>query len=606
MNSKQNHHEVNILLVEDDPDDARLVEITLDRHPTIEAKLNVATSLEQALSSLESSYYDVVLVDLGLPDCVGAQAADRILATRPAQPILVLSGNQDEALALEVIRSGAQDFLVKDQFANLPRAILYAVERRATERTLQYEASYDGLTDLANRKEFLRQVEKALAHSQRHGDMTAVIVLDLDGFKQINDLWGHATGDKALQNVASRIRSLIRTGDTAARLGGDEFAILLEGLPNRWTVSAWIKRILEKLRMPLEIDDTTLPLSASIGCAMYPSDGTCATDLMDRADLALYEAKNTGKNDFAFFERRLDQSANRRQQVHWELSDAIRQNNIQVRYHPKVCLQTGTVMGFESLCRWSPNHQHFVQASDVLEMAKAHGVMTELGHCVRRKAMKTHLKLIQETGQRFPMSINVDKDELKAPDFADRFFEDLYNLDLPNDAIKLELTESVLLSDHSISMDNLGKIFKAGISIEVDDFCASHSSLLYQSQYSIDTIKLDRTLVQDVDAEVNHSKIILETLIKLGQQLSVEILAKGIETVTQLRHLVGMGCPTGQGFLFAHPIREKHIVTWLNGPGARLRSRLNGLTGLYPSSFFHMDALLGTHAKDSKPLEYTN
>ncbi|MFK8031320.1 MAG: putative bifunctional diguanylate cyclase/phosphodiesterase [Gammaproteobacteria bacterium] len=575
---------MDVLLVEDDTHYAKLVQRTLARQKHLPFQLTTVGTLAAALSRLERERFDVILVDLNLPDAKGIESVERIALARNRVPAIVLSNNADEELAIQVIQAGAQDYLVKgpEGLSSLHRTIRYAIERKSAEFRLKQLASYDSLTNLANRQELYFQMEKACAHADRHGDMLALFLFDLDRFKLVNDCHGHHAGDALLRAFAKQLEASIRTGDTASRLGGDEFAVVLEGLPNKASASAWAEKVMERLSKPFEFEGNKFSMSASVGCALYPAHGNDVETLMHSADIAMYKVKNSGRKGVAFYDEHMDQTMVRRREMESAIRESLEQGEFQPYFQPEIALDTFEVKGFELLCRWVRPNGEVVLPGEFMPIAKAIQLMPEIGRSMRLGMIKA-LKLWKNYAvmpEHVPVSINLDEQELANESFGSSFVGDLKAAGIPGSLVRVEFNETVLMNKHKETLANIEVLHDYGVNIDIDGFGAGQASLYYLRQFKIDGLKIDQSLVNSV-GEDKEGLVILKTIIGLAAELGLRVGANGLETSSQLRMLADVGCHTGQGYLVGRPMSSTDLVDWMKGPARRIESRLEGLTGSF-------------------------
>ncbi len=554
---------MDVLLVEDDHLDAEMVELTLSRDTRNRYRLTHVQTLHEALDRLETERFDIVLVDLSLPDATGDEAVNRITQTYSTMPVLVLSGNSDPEFATRVIRAGAQDFIVKgaDSAASLARAMAYAVERKATESNLKRLASYDPLTNLANRQEFCTQLKKACARADRHGTMVALMVFDLDHFKMINDVHGHHAGDDLLCHVAKKLQTGIRVGDTAARLGGDEFAVILEDIPHERSVLRWSQQVLSSLSQPITIGETSHPISASLGGALYPNNGRTVDELMRSADMAMYDVKRSGRGNVALYDDNMDARRQRHVDLEAQLRNAVSHNELVPYFQPKISLDDGSLVGMEALCRWHRTNGEIVEPNEFLPIARRLGLMTEVGMFMQRAVAEQILEWHASNGPRVPISINADAQEISTPAFATRFINYLEKVKLPASSMSIEITETTLVEPSETCLDNLDMLRRSGIRVELDDFGAGHATFNYLRQFPLDALKLDRSLVIGLDTD-KQCITIVKAMIALGRELGLDVIAEGIESAAQLHTLRRIGCKIGQGFFISRPMAGRQIEQW--------------------------------------------
>lgn len=573
---------MKVLLVEDDILDAEMVELILKREAAGFVEISRAETLDGALELLDAERFDIVLVDLNLPDASGSESVSRITLARNGLPVVVISGNDDAEFAIDLIRAGAQDFLVKGSsgFGQIYRSMRYAIERKSAELRLKHLASFDSLTGLANRQELYFQVEKAFAHADRNGDLVAMLLFDLDKFKLVNDLHGHDAGDKLLVEISNRLQASIRKGDTAARLGGDEFAVVLEGIQTADAALEWARGALNRLNEPIRFEGTTLPVSASVGGAVYPTDGDSVESVMRNADLAMYKVKQAGRNAVDFYDESMNRNLVRQQQLETELRDALENGDIVAYFQPKIALDSGAVTGFEALSRWLRADGSIISPAEFLPIARSLRLLPAVGATMRQAAIQL-VQSWQNSGRKaVPVSINVDPVELAIEGFSDRVISEVSASGLDCQNIRIEITETAFLEKTEVSIANLAALQSFGIGIELDDFGAGHSSLTYLRHFPIDTIKLDRSLIASIGDD-EFSTRILKAIVNLAGELGMTIVAEGIETAIQVRSLVEMGVEFGQGFLIARPMPASATSEWLDNQGTRLGPRLGNMTGTF-------------------------
>ena len=554
---------MDVLLVEDDVLDAEMVTHILNRDKLNRYRLTHVVTLADAMESLEAETFDIVLVDLNLPDASNDEAVSKIAITHAGIPVLVLSGNPDPEFATSVIRAGAQDFIVKgaQSAMELPRAMSFAVERKSTEMRLKHLASYDPLTNLANRQEFCTQLEKACARADRHGTLVALLVLDLDHFKTINDIHGHHAGDDLLCNVAGKLRTGIRTGDTAARLGGDEFAVILEDIPHEKSVMRWARQMLQTLREPICFGNTSHPVSASLGGSLYPTHGRTVDELMRSADMAMYDIKRSGRGNIALYDTSMDERRQRHYDMETLLRCAINNRELVPYFQPKISLEDATLVGLEALCRWHRTNGEIVEPKEFLPIARRIGLMPELGHFMLEQVTQQIIKWRDSDGPTVPVSINADAQEVSSPSYATNFVNHLKKVGLPPDAMAIEITETTLLEPSAVCLDNLDLLRRTGVRIELDDFGAGHATFNYLRQFPLDAIKLDRSLVIGLETD-KQCITIVKAMIALGQELGLDVVAEGIESPAQMYTLRRIGCKSGQGYFISKPMPGNSVPQW--------------------------------------------
>lgn len=423
-----------------------------------------------------------------------------------------------------------------------------ATERERLSERLRFKATHDDLTGLANRKTFLDAVAVSLDQSES----VAVMFIDIDDFKAINDNLGHSAADRALANVAERIRGAIRPTDLAARLGGDEFGILVTGVRPDHDIRVIAERLLAAIGEPIEIRSGSFRLSASIGVALGRV-GTKSEDLVSEADLAMYSAKRGGKGRVAFFEPGLQASSRDRLELQQELSEALKRDQLVVHYQPIVQLATNHIASFEALLRWSHPRRGLVPPDTFIPLAEETGLIVEIGDWVIREALTSGATWRAAAGRDLGISVNVSPVQLADAAFADRVTAMLSDARVPADALTLEITENVLADPSPALSMNLSRLRGAGVTIVIDDFGTGFSALSYLRRLTIDAIKIDRSFVSPIDGGgVDQS--LCAAVLHVASALGLGTVAEGVETLDQLDQLRRLGCEAAQGYVLSRPL----------------------------------------------------
>lgn len=417
---------------------------------------------------------------------------------------------------------------------------------------LRYQAFHDPLTNLANRTLFLDQVNERIAAAEE-GILPVVLFIDLDGFKVVNDTLGHTAGDRLLVAVADRVRGMIRTGDVAARLGGDEFALLLEDAPDLQRSVAVCRRLLEALRVPLQIDGQEIAISASIGMAAARPDGGRADDLLRNADVAMYAAKADGRNRYAVFEPTMHASLVERHALGAELSKSVGRGELIVHYQPIVALDGGAIYGVEALVRWRHSTRGILGPDEFIPLAQETGAILPLGRWVLLESCREAAGWRRDRGMdRLILTVNLSAAQLQQVDFVDDLCSILEETGFPAKDLVLELTETAMFHDTQTTIARLETLRALGIRIAIDDFGTGYSSLAYLRRFQVDILKIAREFVGSGSGK-SDDWVFARAMVALGQALDLRIIAEGIEEVGQLDQLRDLGCEFGQGYLFARP-----------------------------------------------------
>jgi diguanylate cyclase (GGDEF)-like protein len=428
---------------------------------------------------------------------------------------------------------------------------------------LRHQSLHDALTGLPNRVLALDRAEQMLARARRQQIPVAALYLDIDGFKHVNDTFGHAAGDKLLQAVATRLQGVVREGDTAARLSGDEFVVLVEGSALDAGPELVAERLLEVLRRPYELDGQNvrqLSLTASIGIAL--GERTSAAELLSDADIALYEAKAAGKNRYMLFQSSMQTAARDRLTLEMDLADALEQHQLFLQYQPTFDLQSEQVIGVEALIRWRHPTRGVIAPIEFIPIAEESGLIVPIGRWVLQEACM-QASLWYGDGHRIGMAVNVSGRQLDDDELVKDVRHALAENGLDPTTLTLEITETTLMRDAEATAKRLHMLKELGVRIAIDDFGTGYSSLAYLRQFPVDALKIDRSFISGI-AGSKGSTALIHTLVQLGKTLDIETLAEGIEEQSQLKTLQREHCDHGQGFLFSRPLDVDAIEAFLN------------------------------------------
>jgi diguanylate cyclase (GGDEF)-like protein/PAS domain S-box-containing protein len=442
-------------------------------------------------------------------------------------------------------------------------------ERRQLQEQLVHEASHDALTQLANRALFAHRVREAL----RGREGVAVIFLDLDGFKEINDSLGHAVGDQLLVGVSDRLRADLREGDTIARLGGDEFAVLLRSAD---VAAAHVvaRRIVELMRTPFPVAGRDLHVRASVGIATGPGGATArgaesrAEQLLRNADLAMYRAKAAGGGDVAGYDPQMHSGLMDRLQLETDLRRALEHREMLLHYQPTVDLRDGSVVGFEALLRWEHPVRGMVPPTEFIGVAESTGLIVPLGRWVLTEACHQAAAWSAAAGRPVKIAVNMSVRQFDRADLAAVVAQVLAETGLPAGQLCLEMTESVLMTDTEENLAQLLRLKDLGVQIAIDDFGTGYSSLAYLRRFPVDIIKIDRSFVEQVDTDSGDVALV-DAVVGLGQALNMQTVAEGVETDGQWLKLRQIGCDHGQGYLFGRPADPAEVTRLLTAVPAR-------------------------------------
>jgi diguanylate cyclase (GGDEF)-like protein/PAS domain S-box-containing protein len=701
-----------LLVVEDNPGDARLLQEMLNQHPGDRTELSHVTSMREAEAHLATHAVDIILLDLGLPDATGLEVIRRAQAAAPRVPLVVLTGVDDESLAIQSLQQGVQDYLIKGQIETrgLLRSLRYAVERKVMEealfaekeraqvtlkcigdavvctdiegditflnpvaeqmtgwslleaagrpmtevfRTLNvtsteptettaelailqvravhlppsctlirrdgleipiedsiaaihgrdgeaigavivfrdvsaaqamaqqmtHSAEHDVLTGLPNRMLLNDRISQAIAAARRHAKQVAVLFLDLDGFKHINDSLGHSIGDRLLQSIAERLAACVRGADTVSRQGGDEFVVLLSELTQPEDAAVMAGRMLRAVAESHSIDQHDLHVTTSIGVSVFPDDGENAETLIKNADTAMYQAKENGRQCFQFFKPAMNARAVERQSIEESLRRALERQEFTLHYQPKINIRSGQITGCEALIRWTHPTRGPISPAQFIPIAEDCGLILPIGRWVLRHACKQAQAWVEAGLRPTTMAVNVSAMEFRDEDFLKSLFLVLDESRLDPRALEIELTESVLMKRVDSTAAILQTLRKSGVQVALDDFGTGYSSLSYLRRFPIDALKIDQSFVAQLVSGGDGTAIVT-AVISMAKSLRLRVIAEGVETLEQLEFLQSHHCEEAQGYYFSRPVSAPQFARLLEtGLSAEVRTALCNLSG---------------------------
>ena len=430
--------------------------------------------------------------------------------------------------------------------------------RRAAEAEASYLAQYDALTQLANRALLQDRLAQAIGHARETSSMAALLYVDLDQFKTINDSLGHHAGDVFLQSVAGRLRRCVRAADTVARLGGDEFALVLPGIRAGHDAAQVARKILDGLQQPHVVAGHEITSGASIGIALFPQDGGDAQILARCADAAMYAAKSTGRNTFQFFTREMATQANERLEIESRLRRAVERGHLSLQYQPQVDLRTGKAVGVEALLRWTDPELGPVSPAKFIPVAEDSGVIVQVGEWVLRTAAEQCRTWIGSGLPRFSVAVNISAAQFRQRDFVSMVERVVSETGVDPRLLELEITEGVVMHDAVGAIRGLEALRALGLSVAMDDFGIGYSSLSFLKRFPIDRLKIDRSFVNDLTKDRDDQEIV-RAVVALGHALELTVLAEGVETRAQLDHLQKEGCDQVQGWYYSRAVAPAEV-----------------------------------------------
>ncbi len=436
-------------------------------------------------------------------------------------------------------------------------------ERKIAEDTINFQAYHDLLTNLPNRALLRDRLSLAISQAKREEEMLAVMFLDLDRFKNINDSLGHVVGDELLQQVSTRLKSCVREGDTLARFGGDEFTLLLPKIARgKEDVSKIAEKINEVLKDPFIIEDNELYVSASIGVSIYPRDGTNMDALIKHADIAMYHVKDTGKNNYKFYSTDMTTPYFQNLSLETGIRRALDNDEFHLMYQPQINIKTGEIVGVEALLRWYHPEHGSITPAEFIPFSEETGMIVEIGHWVLRNAC-AELKRWRDAGlPEIRMSINMSARQLAEKTIVKHVSSLLKDYGIPGHCLEIEITENTIMNDMESVVHKLKELSKKGVYIAIDDFGTGYSSLSYLHKLPIQTLKIDRAFIKEVNMKHSGNSII-NTIVAMAKGLNLNVIAEGVETQQQLEYLQEIECSEAQGFLFGKPLAADVITQLL-------------------------------------------
>ena len=514
----------------------------------------------EAIKRCEAKMPSLILLDALMPNLNGFEACKKIRMLKEGKhvPILIVTALEDEDSIERAFDSGATDFI--------PKPVHFAVMRQRVSRLLKAsraevhvrELAYnDSLTGLPNRTMFIVQMNKLIKKVRPESQLLALLFLDLDRFKFVNDTLGHDVGDKLLQQVAERIQSCVRPVDIVSRLGGDEFTLALDSIEDRSVIGKIAEKICRRIGEPYTFDGKDVYVSASIGISIYPDDGVNISELMKRADTAMFKAKERG-GSFLFYEPEMEAVVTRKVEIELDLRQSLDRQELDVFYQPKYDLQTSEIMGIEALIRWNHPDKGLVGPNDFIPLAEETGLISEIGlwvlicSCVQVKSW------IDKGFKPMPVSVNLSGRQLENGDIIEQVTHVLSESGLTPEYLELEITESIIMKRPEEVIAILHQLKAMGVKLSIDDFGTGYSSLNYLRKFPIDLLKIDKAFVRDIETN-NEDRLIVKGIIALAKSLNLEVLAEGVETSEQLKLLKEEGCDYIQGYYISKPMKSEEF-----------------------------------------------
>jgi diguanylate cyclase (GGDEF)-like protein len=544
-----------LIVIEDSPEYTQLTGQLLIEALGVEVEIKVCDTLDAAGRLLRECHPDCILLDLSRPGADGLEAVRTIQAIAAEVPVVVLGGRDDEALAVQAVQEGAQDYLVKRRADShlLARSIRYAIERKRTELAIARQAFVDPLTGLPNRSRLIERLTQALARVERSDDRVAVLFIDLDRFKIINDSLGHEAGDEVLAIVAKRLCEAVRPADTVARFGGDEFVILCDDLDLGEDIAHIAERIGTTLSSPIELGERELTVDASIGIAIGAGRRIAPEELIRAADQAMFRAKQRGSS-WELAEGTSGLAPSKRLDIQAELRRALERTEFQLHYQPQVELTSHRVAGVEALLRWDHPQRGLVPPAEFIPEAEESGLIVMIGEWVIAESCRqlASWRDARTCDEDLVMSVNLSARQLADRRLVEVVEDGLRRNGVRPDRLCLEITESTVAANSVLADRTLQAIKDLGARLAIDDFGTGQSSLAMLDHYPVDVLKVDRSFVAPLGNGLRPRRF-FAAVVGVARALGLQVVAEGIERADQLRVAEEVGCDAVQGFWLARP-----------------------------------------------------
>ncbi|MGD9200098.1 MAG: EAL domain-containing protein [Chitinispirillia bacterium] len=567
---------IKVLLVDDDEDDYLITKELLLDIEEMKFDIDWISSYDEALETADRTHHDIYFFDYRLGEHNGLELLTELVTNGCRVPIILLTGQGDHEVDVKAMKAGASDYLVKGKIDSglLERSIRHSIERKRAEEQILHLAYYDSLTDLPNRVLFNERLDTVLAINKRHKRLAAMLFLDLDNFKRINDTLGHRIGDSLLRRVAERLVSnrCIRRSDsigntseikegelhkaTVARLGGDEFTILLSEIAKSQDAGKVAQRIIDELSQPFILDDHEIFITTSIGITIYPLDGEDIDSLLKNADIAMYKAKSQGKNNYKFFKHSMNATAMERLKMENDLHKALQREELVLYYQPQIEVTTGKIIGMEALIRWQHPQDGMISPNRFIPLAEETGMVLPIGEWTLQTACKQNKKWQEMGFDPITVSVNLSTIQFERSNLIRTIIDALNESFLSPRYLILEITETILMQTKEATIAILHELNKMGLQFSLDDFGTGYSSLSYLRCFPLYSLKIDRSFVSDINNNGATANIV-KAIIAMAHSLNMKVVAEGVETEEQADFLCTHNCDEIQGFVRSRPLSSQ-------------------------------------------------
>lgn len=554
---------VRLLLIEDNLGDTELIKYYIDDMVGVNVELTSVRRLEDALRSIEDNQYDLIFSDLSLPDSSGELTVKKLLQKADDIPIVVLTGNDSYELGIRLLNDGVHDFIVKEDLNTriLFKTMHYVIEKNKMLKTIEELAYKDSLTGLYNRTGFLREFEKQIINAESSNQRIALMYFDLDSFKHINDIMGHSFGDEVLTIFSKRIKNKMSSDYTFSRIGGDEFIILVPTFDEYCIIDKIINELFSVFSNPMIVDQQVINISMSVGVSLYPEHADNSEDLIKYADIAMYKAKETIGCKHEVYTVSMADGLEKKFMLNNEIKNALVKNEFSIVYQPIIDLNGDKTNIVEALLRWNNSKYGIISPSIFIPLAELNNDIISIGQWVIRNAC-SDIKEFNDNGYSdLCISINISPIQIKQDNFVNDILEAISDSSIDINKVTLEITENISLIEDKQTMLKLNRLREEGVSIAVDDFGTGYASISKLNCSAISKVKIDKSFIQS--ETLMHSSLVID-IIKMAQNLNLDVIAEGVESIEQLEFLKGHGCNLIQGFLFSRPLSKKSLYSYLD------------------------------------------
>ncbi|MBF0139776.1 MAG: EAL domain-containing protein [Magnetococcales bacterium] len=567
----KNDHRPTILIVDDSPGNIHLMGKLLSQ----DYQVLFATNGQDALTMAASALPDLVLLDVMMPEIDGFTVCNLLRNDERTRhiPVIIVTAMNDSDSETRGFTSGAVDFLTKPINPSSMRARVAVhlelkkqrEELKAANAQLQEDSEFDILTGLPNRKLFQDRLKQAILAGERNNSIFSLLFIDLDRFKWVNDTLGHDAGDALLIEVAQRMKSVVRKSDTVARLGGDEFTVILSDILHESMAELVGRKILEQLSAPFQLQGQDVVISGSVGIAVFPGDGTSTTELAKNADIAMYQAKESGRNSLRFFSQELNRIAQRRMLLEADMRRACLKNEFFLEYQPKINSTSGKIIGMEALIRWEHPRDGILYPHKFIPIAEENGLIIEISAWVLHTSCRDAVSWADDGFPNLKLAVNLSAIQFREGDkLFDLVESALRETGFPAHHLELEITETMMLANTKHVSATLQKLRSMGVSIAMDDFGTGYSSLALLRSLPIQVIKIDGSFIKDLVSNSEDVDFVAAILL-MAKKLGLHVVVEGVETAVQMDILKSHGGDDIQGYYFCPPLCGKAFHALLHG-----------------------------------------